>query len=99
VDRISRGAPHLALCCGPNDGLGKIDAIVATAHLELAFPALGIGSCWAGYILAAFSTNPEMKKLISLDTNLEVHGALMFGYPVHGYHKIPARKPVSISWL
>jgi nitroreductase/NAD-dependent dihydropyrimidine dehydrogenase PreA subunit len=99
VDRITRSAPHLAFCCGPNEPISKTDADIAASHLEIIFPSLGIGSCWAGYIMMAFANNPKLKELIGLNEEMSVFSILMFGYPEYTYETIPARNPVSVDWL
>ena len=99
-DRICRNTPHIAICYTPTAyPIGIKDATIATAHLELMLPSLGIGSCWAGYLMLALQQSESLKKLIGLDESQTVHSALMLGYPKYKYKQIPARKAASITWM
>lgn len=99
-DRICRNAPHLAICHTPTaHPIGMKDATIAAAHLELYLPSLGIGSCWAGYLMIAIEQSPELKKLIGLTAEQTVHAILMMGFPKYKYQTIPARNKANISWM
>lgn len=53
-DVICRGAPHLLFAHIPEGNpVASVDAIIALTHVDLAAPAFGIGTCWAGYVAAA----------------------------------------------
>lgn len=100
ADPVCRHAPCLMLCATPKDyPIGEKDAAIATAHLELFLPSLGIGSCWAGFLMIALSQSAELRKLLPLEEGYCVNGALMVGYPKHHYPHSPARKPTKITWV
>ena len=71
---------------------------IALTYLELAVTSLGLGCCWAGYFTAAATTFPPMKEALSLPTGHQCFGSMMVGYPKFSYHRLPMRKPPSISW-
>jgi nitroreductase/NAD-dependent dihydropyrimidine dehydrogenase PreA subunit len=99
-DRICRNAPHIMFCYSPSSYLvGQLDAIIATTHLDLYLPSLGIGTCWAGYLNMAIQQSKEIKEIIGLDENSTVHTSLMIGYPKYNYHKIPNRKQIAVKWV
>ncbi|MBU1041042.1 MAG: nitroreductase family protein, partial [Proteobacteria bacterium] len=53
-DPVLRSAPHLVLCCAPEDyRWGGTDAAISLAHLELLAASRGLGTCWAGVFLRA----------------------------------------------
>ena len=97
-DRIGRNAPHVMFCYSPSSyPVGQLDAIIATTHLDLYLPSLGVGTCWAGYLNMAIQQSKEMKDIIGLDENSTVHTSLMIGYPKYDYHKIPNRKTITVG--
>ncbi|MCK7507961.1 MAG: nitroreductase family protein [Desulfobacterales bacterium] len=64
-DVICRGAPHLLFAHIPESNpIASVDAIIALTHFDLAAPAFGIGTCWAGFVtMAAVSYEPLQKEL------------------------------------
>ena len=100
IDRICRNAPHVIIGFTPSTyTLGAKDAVIATSHLELVAPSFGLGSCWAGFLMMALQSSPEVKKIVGLDNSSTVHAALMVGYPKYKYYKIPTRNKVDIKWM
>lgn len=99
-DRICRNAPNLVISFGDNSyKLGSVDAVIATAHLELLLPNYGVGACWAGFLMMAFQYYPEMKNIVGLGDNDKVHAVLMAGYPKFQYNREPVRNKADIKWL
>lgn len=99
-DVICRGAHNLVI--GYTDAsypAGAIDSIIATSHLELLLPSFGLGGCWAGYLMIALRSTPDIRKIIGLDDSHTIHSVLMVGYPKYRFYKIPYRKEPQINWL
>ena len=49
-DRILREAPHLIVAHAPADLIAApVSTVLSLEYVELYAPALGIGTCWAGY--------------------------------------------------
>ena len=100
LDRICRHAPHLAICHTPTAyPVGPKDGTIAAAHLELFLPSMGLGACWAGFLMIALEQQPDMKQLIGLGANQTVHAALMMGYPKYKYKDLPARNAAKVQWM
>lgn len=99
-DVICRGAPHLLFAHIPEGNqVSPVDAVIALTHFDLAAPAFGIGTCWAGFVaLAAFSYVP-LQKEIGLPEGRKCAYAMMFGYPQYKISGIPSRKPLKVTWL
>ncbi len=101
-DWICRNAPHMIVAHGANDlpipasGSG---CTIALTTLELAAPTFGLGACWGGYFNAASNNYPPLRKALGIPANHDPFGAMMVGYPVYKYHRIPLRKKASIRWL
>lgn len=98
-DPILHGAPHLALCCGP-EGLKSVgtDAIIALTQLDLLASSRGMGTCWAGVFLRALEQWPPLQEALSLPMGQKVYGGLFFGMPKHAFVLVPPRKPSAVDW-
>lgn len=94
-DALCRKAPHLIVA---HSSGGTNDCIIALTQLSLAAPALGIGTCWAGWVMAAAKSFPAMQEFLSLPEGHTCNGAMMLGYPKYKYPRIPLRNEAKISW-
>jgi nitroreductase len=100
IDGICRNATHLFICYTPtNYPAGAMDAVIAASHLDLLLPSFGIGSCWAGFLMLALKSIPDLKKVIGLDDSSIIHAALMAGYPKYKYYKTPYRNKADVKWI
>jgi nitroreductase/NAD-dependent dihydropyrimidine dehydrogenase PreA subunit len=91
-DVVCRGAPALALAHGPAEGVTpREDGVIAVAWLELAARAVGLASCFAGYVTFAASAYAPLAEALGLGAERKVYGAAMLGYPAVKYRLIPPR--------
>lgn len=98
-DAICRGAPHLAIALTPKDyGLSHTDAVIALSYFEVAAPAFGIGTCWAGYMDMVINSSPALQKELNIHPQDTALGALLFGYPARRLFRLPKRKAAEIEW-
>ncbi len=98
-DAVCRQAPHLILAYTSDDiPTGSIDTNIALSYLELAAPSLGLGTCWAGFLNLAARFWAPLKEEIDLPPGYTMHGAVMVGYPMYTYHRLPLRKEPKITW-
>ena len=99
VDVICRNAPALVLTyAGKNDRTAPAACTLAMAYLDLAAPSLGLGSCWAGYFGVAAAQWPGLQEALALPEGCITYAAMMVGTPKFKYHRMPARKPVDVTW-
>jgi len=99
IDRILRGAPHVVIAHSPSDVFGAAaDCIISLTYLELAAYSMGLGACWAGYLNTAATYYPPLQEALGLPEGHLPYGALMLGYPVYKYYRIPQRQPARIIW-
>ncbi len=99
VDVIFRGAPHLIMAHIPKENpMAAIDGIIAVTHVDIAAPAFGVGTCWAGFLAIGAGNYPPLVKAFDLPEGRIMSYALMAGYPQFKPSFIPARKPLSIIW-
>ena len=98
-DPVCRGAPHLLIAHVPDSGPGaSIDAIIALTHVDIAAPAFGIGTCWAGFLSMAAAAYLPMKEALALPPSRTFGYAMMFGYPRYKTFGIPRRNPVKVTY-
>ena len=98
-DVICRGAPHLLFAhIQENNPVALVDAIIALEYFDIAAPAFGIGTCWAGFVAMAATIYEPLQKELGIPSGRKVAYAMMFGYPRYGIHGIPSRKPVKVEW-
>ncbi|WP_440947775.1 nitroreductase family protein [Methanosarcina sp. T3] len=98
-DVICRDAPHLLFAHIPEGNpIAPVDAIIALTHFDLAAPAFGIGTCWAGFVAAASMFHEPLQKELGLPSGRKFAYAMMFGNPQYKVYGIPRRKPLEVTW-
>lgn len=106
VERWERGediafrgtAPHLIFVHGAK-GSFPANYTIALTYLEIAAPAFGLGACWAGFMWLAANEWPPMREVLCLPEGHECFGAMMMGYPMHEFQRIPLRNAARVTWL
>jgi nitroreductase/Pyruvate/2-oxoacid:ferredoxin oxidoreductase delta subunit len=99
-DMILRSAPHLVIASASEENpWARGDCAIALTYVELAAKANGLGTCWAGLFTRAVGANPSICEFLGMEQGHRVYGALMLGYPVYGYHRIPMRNEAAPKWL
>ncbi len=98
-DIICRHAPHLLFPHIPETNpLASTDAIIALTHVDIAAPAFGVGTCWAGFVAAASGSYQPLQDLLALP---EGQGAGIrddVRVPRYTPHYIPRRKSLKVTW-
>jgi nitroreductase/NAD-dependent dihydropyrimidine dehydrogenase PreA subunit len=98
-DRICRGAPALIIAYVPKDSwLPSVDPVIALSFLDVAAPALGLGSCWAGYLMVSIYHWPPLWEALELPDEEISLAAMLVGYPKYRYHRLPPRNEPQITW-
>jgi nitroreductase/NAD-dependent dihydropyrimidine dehydrogenase PreA subunit len=99
INPIFYDAPHLAVTYTHKDAMmGLINSTIALAYLDVALPAYGLGSCWAGFFYVISMLYPELAKKIGLPDEHVITGGMMFGYPKSKFHNIPKRNKIDLVW-
>jgi nitroreductase/NAD-dependent dihydropyrimidine dehydrogenase PreA subunit len=98
-DPICRGAPHL-LVASVREGPGSFttDGIIAVTYADIAAPAFGVGTCWAGFLSMAARAWPPVAEAMALPESTVFSAALMAGYPLYRTYGIPPRNPLKVTW-
>jgi nitroreductase/NAD-dependent dihydropyrimidine dehydrogenase PreA subunit len=98
-DRISRGAPCVMVAHAPKDErTAPPAAMIAIHQIQLAAPALGLGTTFSGSINPAGQMYPPLIEALGLPEGHIPHGTFLIGYPAEKYQRIPSRKPVEVTW-
>ncbi|MGC8493758.1 MAG: nitroreductase family protein [Syntrophobacteraceae bacterium] len=96
---ILRGAPNLIVALtAAQYPWGDTDCAIALSYVELAAKANGLGTCWAGLLTRAAQANRTIAESLGVPEGFKVHGALMLGYPLYSYARIPTRNEAKIRW-
>ncbi len=99
-DMVLRGAPHLVATHGPEDSpWSGTDGTIALTTFELLARAANLGTCWAGFLMWAAREQPDIGKALGLPENHQLQGALMLGYPLSAFLRIPSRKIPQVNWV
>lgn len=99
-DVILRGAPNLVVAHAEATGFDHtVDGAIALTYFELAAHAHGVGTCWAGLLMMAAKDSAELFAALRIPEGHKVLGALMAGYPKHGFKRLPPRKAAQVRWL
>jgi nitroreductase/NAD-dependent dihydropyrimidine dehydrogenase PreA subunit len=98
-DVICRGAPHLLLALIPEGNpSASVDAIIALTHIDIAAPAFGVGTCWAGFVAMAATSYEPLREELALPAGRKCAYVMMAGHPQYNVYGIPRRKPADITW-
>lgn len=99
-DVVCRGAPHLLVAHIPEDNpIAQTDAIIALTHFDIAAPAYGIGTCWAGFVAMAAASYAPLREELGIPAGRKSAYAMMFGSPQLKVYGIPRRAPLKVAWL
>jgi len=98
-DVICRGAPHLLIATiQEGNPMAQTDAIIALTHFDVAAPAFGIGTCWAGFVAMAATSSAPVQKELGIPAGRKSAYAILFGNPQYKIYGIPRRKPLKVTW-
>jgi nitroreductase/NAD-dependent dihydropyrimidine dehydrogenase PreA subunit len=98
-DVICLGAPHLLFAHIPNNNpIAAVDAIITLTHVDVAAPAFGVGTCWAGFVAAAATNHEPLRQELGLPAGRKFAYAMMLGHPKYKATGIPRRNSLAITW-
>ena len=95
IDTMCRNAP--AVIIAHSQGSNS-NCLIALTQLSLLAPTLGMGTCWAGFVMIAAGTWPAMREFLNLPEGHTCYGAMMVGYPSFPYPRLPLRNKPTINW-
>ncbi len=99
TDLICHNAPHLLFAHIPVDPIDDpTEAIIALTHVDIAAPAFGIGTCWAGFVKMALDKYKPLSDFLSIPNGRKAACPILLGYSSYKIISIPRRNPVDITW-
>ncbi|PLW94097.1 MAG: ferridoxin [Marinilabiliales bacterium] len=98
-DHISRGAPCFIMATAPKDERTAPPAAMINIHqIQLAATALGLGTSFTGSINTAAQGYPPIIEALKIPEGYIPFGTFLIGYPAEKYQRIPARRPLNVTW-
>jgi len=99
-DEISRDCPALMLFHGPADEpMVEANCQVVALHALLMAETLGVGGCFNHLISAACNRSPELRDMLSLREDAEVHASVTLGYPAVKFLRAIPRRAAEVRYL
>jgi nitroreductase/Pyruvate/2-oxoacid:ferredoxin oxidoreductase delta subunit len=99
-DQISRGAPCIIQAwAGKDERTAPPAAAIAITHIQLAATTLGLGTIWTEGIGFASRAYKPLLDVLGMPEGQIPFATFLIGYPTEFYHRIPARKPVDVTWV
>lgn len=99
IDCVFRDAPHVVIAYAESQGFNPAaDCTIALTYLDIAAHAHGLGTCWAGVLMAAIPSQPGIESFLEIPEGHRIYGAMMLGYPQNEYQRIPVRNPLAVTW-
>jgi nitroreductase len=101
IDGICRNAPEILVAHVPaGNRMAAIDAIIALTYVDVAAPAYGVGTCWAGLLTMAARDSRPLMEALGIPAGREIGYAMLAGYPKYRPARIPpGRRPLNVSWM
>lgn len=98
-DPVCRNAPCLVIAYTYSYyNMGFADSIISLSHIDIAAPAFGLGTCWAGILQIAMSSYQPLKEELKIPEKFMAQYSMMLGYPEYEFQKIPGREKADILW-
>jgi nitroreductase/NAD-dependent dihydropyrimidine dehydrogenase PreA subunit len=101
IDRLFFNAPALIVC--HVDLAASVtpiaDAGLAAMQMALMVHALGLGSCFCGFLVFAMEESPDLREALGVPHNHSAPLSFMVGYPDVHFLKLVSRNPARVSWL
>jgi nitroreductase/NAD-dependent dihydropyrimidine dehydrogenase PreA subunit len=99
-DEISRDCPALMLFYGAADEpMVEANCTLAAFHAILMAEALGVGTCFNHLISGACNRSPELRAMLSLAEDAEVHAGVTMGYPAIKFLRAIPRRAAEVRYL
>ncbi len=93
-DFLFKGAPAVILTLSPS----AVNAVIATANMELQAVSLGLGALYVGFFTRLAAKNERLRSYLGLADTDDVVTCLAVGYPAIQYRRTVPRKKASILW-
>lgn len=98
-DYILHNAPVLIMVLAPKSApFGCDNANIAAANITNHAHALGLGTCYIGFLTLALKYNPLLRKILGIPRGKKVFASLVMGHPKYRHGATTSRKPAPVTW-
>jgi nitroreductase len=100
-DRIFFHAPVIMIChFDPFESVTpEADPGLAAMQMTLMAEALGLGTCFCGFLVFAIRESPELREVLQIPKDHSVPFSFMVGYPDVKFSRLVSRKPARVLWF
>jgi len=98
---VFRNAPVVIVIHGLRTNfMAHANCSIAARNMEIMAKALGLGTCWVGFLSAAADlAKKKIESYLGIPDDHGIYGAIMIGYPKFEYRKIIPRKEREVRWI
>jgi nitroreductase/NAD-dependent dihydropyrimidine dehydrogenase PreA subunit len=97
---VFRNAPAVIAVHGQRTNLSTHEnSAIAARNMEMLAQSLGLGTCWAGFLLVAAGLTQKIARRLGISDDRNIYSAIMLGYPKHEYRKTIPRRQREVRWL
>ena len=75
------------------------DANLAAQNIMLGAHALGLGSCFIGFVTRAMKSDRRIKRALAIPAAQEIHAVIALGYPKLAYLRLTRRVAVTPHYI
>lgn len=98
-DLITHHAPLLIIIHGPkNDRFSPENCAIAAANLTNYAHALGLGTCYIGFLVLALERSKKLRRQLGLPPGRKAGLVVALGRPLHRFQNTPRRPAPLITW-
>lgn len=76
-----------------------VDASLSAMHMILMAETLGLGTCINGFLFFALHHSGELREVLEIPSDHQVHVAFTVGYSDVEFLRLVARNPAKIKWI
>jgi len=77
----------------------QVDASLSAMHMILMAETLGLGTCINGFLFFALHHSGELREVLEIPSDHQVHVAFTVGYSDVEFLRLVARNPAKIKWI
>jgi len=78
---------------------GDVDAGLSAMHMVLMAETLGLGTCLNGFLVSAIKRSEDLRKVLKISDDHQVHVTFAVGYPDVEFLRVVARNPAKAEWI
>ena len=76
-----------------------VDAGLSAMQMVLMAETLGLGTCLNGFLVSAIKRSEDLRKVLKIADDYQVHVTFAVGYPDVEFLRVVARNPAKVEWL